>query len=203
MCKLNVIVAVGLLTGLLFRVEVAGASSYKLDSAHTEIGFGVTHMMISKVKGRFTKFEGGFSFDEKSSDLKAVEVKIEAASITTDNQKRDEHLASDDFFAVKKFPMLTFKSEKVEMKKGKPAKVFGTLTMRGVSKPVVLDVEYRGWVVDPQGTERIGFSGSTKINRTDFGVSFNKTLDKGGVVVGNEVAIVIEGEATKDQPVKK
>lgn len=181
-----------------FLSAVSMAAPYKLDAAHTDVGFSVTHLMISKVKGRFTKFDGGFDFDEKKAELKSIDVKIETSSVNTDNAKRDEHLVSDDFFQVKKFPEMTFKSDKVEAKDGKPVKVHGNLTIKGVSKPVTLDVEYRGSIVDPWKNEKVGFSASTKINRKDFGLNWNQNLDKGGVAVSDEVTITIEGEAVKN-----
>lgn len=186
-----------ILTSCLLMSSLSMAAAYKLDSAHTDVGFSVTHLMISKVKGRFTKFDGGFEFDEKKNELKNVEVKIETASVNTDNAKRDEHLSGDDFFQVKKFPEMSFKSDKVEAKDGKPSKVHGTLTIKGVAKPVALDVEYRGSIVDPWKNEKVGFSATTKINRKDFGLNWNQNLDKGGVAVSDEVTIVIEGEAVK------
>ena len=192
-----------MVAGLLAGSPASFAAPYKLDTAHLEVGFQVTHMMISKVKGRFTKVEGGFDFDDKKNELKAVDVKIEAGSITTENQKRDDHLRSPDFFDTKKFPAITFKGEKVEMKDGKPAKVIGTLTMHGVSKPVVLDVELRGSMMNQEGLGVVGFSANGKINRQDFGVKFNKNLDKGGVAVSDEVVITIDGEAVQEKAAKK
>jgi polyisoprenoid-binding protein YceI len=185
-----------LISGLIASSAAFGAK-YNIDAAHSEVGFQVTHLMISKVKGRFTKFEGNFEFDEKKSELKGIDVKVEVPSVSTDNAKRDEHLNSDDFFASKKFPQMSYKGDKVEFKAGKPVKILGSLTMHGVTKPVALEVEYKGTITDPWGMERVGFSASAKINRKDFGLNFDKKMDKGGLVVGEEVTITIDGEAVK------
>lgn len=188
-------ILLAVVTGLSFG---ALATPYSLDAAHAEVGFKVKHLMISDVKGRFNKFEGAFEFDEKKSEIKNIDVKITMASVDTNDKKRDEHLAGDDFFSAAKFPMMTFKSDKaIAVKTGKSVKVAGTLTIRDVTKPVTLDVEYRGAMTDPWGNEKIGFSATTKINRKDFGVKWNKDLDKGGVAVGDEVTIMIDGEAGK------
>lgn len=187
---------------LTLITTAAGAMPYKLDTAHTEVGFGVTHMMISKVRGRFTKFEGTFNFDEKKSELKDIQVTIQTPSISTDNKDRDEHLSGKDFFDVAAFPTMTFKSTKIESKGGKPVQVIGNLTMKGVTKPVTLDVEYRGSMTDPKGISHVGFAASGKISRKDFGLTWNKTLDKGGVAVGDEVLLQIDGEAVSDSTKK-
>lgn len=184
-------------------VGSAQAASYKLDPSHSTVGFSVRHLVVSKVKGHFGKFEGSFEFDEKKMEVSKVDVKIDAASIDTAEAKRDEHLNSPDFFDTKKFPEITFKADKASVKKDKPTKISGTLTMRGVSKPVTLDLTYGGSVVDPWGNEKVGFSMSGKIDRKDFGLTWNKSLDKGGVAVSDEVMLEIEGEAQKEAPAKK
>lgn len=191
------VVRVATLGLLLFGFCKVEAASYKIDAAHSEVGFQVTHLMISKVKGRFGQFEGTFEFDEKKAELKAIDIKVEMASVNTDNKDRDEHLRKDDFFNASKYPTMTFKGDKVEFKDGKPVKVNGSLTLRGVTKPLALDIDYRGSAIDPWGNEKIGFSATGKINRKDFGVNWNKALDKGGVAVSEEVMITIEGEAQK------
>lgn len=173
------------------------AANYTLDPAHSEVGFSVRHLMISNVKGKFNKYDGKFSYDEKSGKLSGVEVNIDPKSIDTNDDKRDEHLRSPDFFDTAKYAKITFKGDKVEAKDGKPVKITGTLTMRGVTKPVTLDIDYRGAITDAWGNEKVGFGLTGKINRKDWGVSWNKALDKGGVTVGDDVAINIEAEATK------
>ncbi len=183
-----------LIISLLFATN-AFAAKFTLDTAHSEVGFSVKHLMISKVKGKFKKFESSFDFDSKKGELKDIDVKIDATTIDTNNAKRDEHLTSPDFFDVKKYPQITFKSDKVESKDGKPVKAMGTLTMNGKSNKVTLDIDYGGVQPDGQGGEKVGFSATTKINRKDYNVNWNKSLDKGGVAVSDEVAIEINGEA--------
>lgn len=196
---MNFLVRVVAGAALLLASQSAFAEKapYQLDTTHSEVGFNVKHLMIANVKGRFPKFEGTFQFDDAKGELSDVDVKIEAASVNTNEPKRDEHLQSPDFFDTKNNPHITFKSEKVESKKGKPSKVHGTLTMRGVAKKVALDVDYKGMVKDAWGNDKLVFVATTKINRKDFGVSWNKALDKGGVAVGDEVTITIDGQAQK------
>lgn len=171
------------------------AAVYKLDKSHMQVGFSIRHLMVSNVKGHFDKVDGSIDFDGKTETLKSINAEIEAASINTNEADRDKHLRNDDFFAVDKHPKITFVSDKaVVVKKGKTAKVPGTLTIKNVAKPVTLDVTNNG-EIEFMGTKKIGFSASTKINRKDFGMAWNKALDKGGVAVGDEVTITIEGEA--------
>jgi polyisoprenoid-binding protein YceI len=186
-----------ILASLLALASSAEAAPYMIDTAHSEVSFVVKHLMISNVKGRFNKFEGGFQFDEKKNELSSVDVKIDAKSVDTNDKKRDEHLVSGDFLAADKNPTITFKSDKPVKFSGKELKVPGTLTIRGVAKPVVLDVQYGGAIKDPWGNEKVGFVATTTINRKDFGITWNKNLDAGGVAVGDEVKISIEGEAQK------
>ncbi len=170
-------------------------TQYNIDVVHSTVGFTVRHLMVSKVHGLFTKWNGTFSFDEKNLAASHVEVQIEVASIDTRVPQRDGHLRTGDFFEAEKFPHMTFKSTKVEGEKNQ-FKVTGDLTLRGVTKPVVLDVEYAGTSVHPQMGERAGFSAHTSINRKDFGVSYNQLLEAGGVAISEKVDINIEVEAT-------
>jgi len=186
-----------LLIALSLWTQGALAGDYKLDESHTQVGFKIKHLVISTVSGRFNKFTGGFKFDEKKGTLDSVEVIIEAASIDTNEADRDKHLKSKDFFDVAKFPSLKFVSTKVTHKENKPDSVDGNLTIHGVTKPVVLNVEFNGSATDPWGNERVAFEASTKIKRKDFGLTWNKTLDKGGVMIADDVKIEIEGEAIK------
>jgi len=173
------------------------ASPYVLDPAHSAVGFRVKHMMISTVPGHFNKFNGGFDFDPKKGQLKAVSITIDVTTIDTGVDMRDKHLKSGDFFAADQYPTASFVAKgPVKVKVDEAVKVPGTLTLRGVSKPVTLDVTYGGSAVDPMGKERVAFEATASINRTDYGVSFNKTLDHGGVMVGEEVKLDITGEAT-------
>ncbi|MBS1982693.1 MAG: YceI family protein [Bdellovibrionales bacterium] len=177
------------MAGLSLVTASSFAANFKVDADHSSVGFVVSHMMVSKVKGNFGKFEGEFSTDDKSGKLTKGAGKVEVAAITTGNEKRDEHLRSPDFFDVAKFPTITFKITKVE-----GTKVTGDFTMKGVTKPLVLEATVSGKVKDPWGNERVGISGSGKINRKDFGLTWNKAMDGGGVVVGEEVTINVEIE---------
>jgi polyisoprenoid-binding protein YceI len=188
-----------LLASLLFLAFSAHSATYKMDPAHSSVGFSVKHMVVSKTKGHFSKFEGAFNFDEKKNEVSKVDVKIDPASVDTADRKRDDHLNSPDFFDVKKYPEMKFKSDKpVVVKSGQTVPVTGDLAMHGVTKPVTLDLTYGGTVTDPMGKVRVGFTLAGKINRKDWGLAWNKNLDKGGVAVGDEVNIEIEGEAIKD-----
>jgi polyisoprenoid-binding protein YceI len=170
---------------------------WNIDVVHSTIGFTVRHLMVSKVHGLFTKWNGTFEFDEQSPARSHVEVQIEVSSVDTREPQRDAHLKSGDFFEAEKFPFITFKSTKVESGAKDHFKVTGDFTLRGVTRPVVLDVEYAGRATHPQMGERAGFSAHTSINRKDFGVNFNQVLDAGGVALSEKVDINIEIEATK------
>jgi polyisoprenoid-binding protein YceI len=183
---------------LLLLSSWAQATTYKLDPAHTEIGFAVKHLMVSTVKGHFNKYDGKFNYDGAKKELKDIDVSIDASSVDTGQVKRDEHLQSDDFFSVKKFPKITFKSQKVDWAAdGKTGKVSGLLTIRDKTKPVTLDIVNNG-EVDFGGAKHLGFSATGKINRKDFGVSWNKAMDHGGVALSDDVTINIDGEANID-----
>jgi polyisoprenoid-binding protein YceI len=170
--------------------------NFSIDTIHSSIGFTVRHLMVSKVHGSFTKWSGTFAFDEANLPASHVEVSIDVASVDTREAQRDGHLRSADFFDAEKFPTITFKSTKVEGNKDH-FKVTGDLTLRGVTKPVVLDVEYAGRAMHPQMGERAGFSATASINRKDFGVSFNMVLDAGGVALSEKVDIQLEVQAGK------
>lgn len=182
---------------LFTNLYSANAANYKLDVSHTEVGFSVKHLMLSNVKGRFNKFEGSFEFDPEKQTLDKVTVSIDVASIDTNEKKRDDHLRDKDFFSAAAFPKITFVSEKVEYKNKKPSVVYGLLTIKDKSQKIKLDVDYKGSIVDPMGNKKVVFVASTKINRKDFGMTWNKPMDKGGVVVGDEVQITIEGQANQ------
>ena len=187
-----------LFLSLLFLVSAAQAGVYKLDSDHSQVGFTVKHLMVTKVNGSFKKFEGSFDFDAAKKELKEVNVAIDSDSIETGVADRDKHLKSDDFFNTKKFPKILFKSNKVEMAAdGKSSKISGMLTMRDKTLPITLDVVNNG-EVEFMGVKKVGFTATGKLNRKDYGVAWNKSLDKGGVVVSDEVTILIEGEANLD-----
>jgi polyisoprenoid-binding protein YceI len=181
--------------GLFLTPNAVLAESYTLDESHTQVGFKIKHLVISTVSGRFNKFSGGFNFDKKSGKVEGLKVSIDAASIDTNEPDRDKHLKSKDFFDVEKFKTLNFVAKDVSYSDGKPNEIKGDLTIHGITKPVVLKVDFKGEAVDPWGNVRVAFDAQSKVNRKDFGLSWNKSLDKGGVMIADDVAIVIEGEA--------
>jgi polyisoprenoid-binding protein YceI len=171
--------------------------TWQIDPAHSHVQFSIRHMMISTVRGQFERFGGTVELDEQNPARSTVDVQIEAASINTREARRDGHLASPDFFDAAQYPYLTFKSTRVEQLDDSHARVFGDLTIRDVTKEVVLNVEYAGQAKSPWGTVSAGFSAQTKINRKDWGLSWNQTLETGGVLVGEEITINIEVELVK------
>jgi len=170
--------------------------TWDIDLSHSSIGFSVRHMVISKVRGAFTRWSGAVQLDPADLGRSSVEVKIDAASVDTQVADRDNHLRSADFFDVARFPELTFRSRRVE-KAGEGLKVTGDLTMHGVTREVVLDAEFSGTGKDPWGNERAGFSARTSLDRRDYGLVWNAALETGGVLVGEKVEIAIELEAVK------
>lgn len=181
----------------VFVPSVALAAQYDIDPSHSSAGFAVRHMMVTNVKGEFGKLSGTITLDEKDVSKSKVEATIDATTINTRDAKRDEHLKSPDFFDVAKFPTLTFKSTKVE-KAGSGYKVTGDLTMRGVTKSVVLEVApLAPELKDPWGNLKTGTTVTTKLNRKDWGLNWNKALEAGGVLVGDEVTITIDLELNK------
>jgi polyisoprenoid-binding protein YceI len=167
---------------------------YTLDAAHSTVEFVVRHLMISKVRGRFGTFEGTIELAPGSDLPQAIDVKIDAASIDTREPQRDAHLKSPDFFDVEKFAQLTFVSKRLE---GTPAefRLYGDLTIHGVTREVVLDGEFEGRARDPWGGERVAYSAATTINRKDFGLTWNQALELGGVAVSDEVKIELNVQA--------
>ena len=183
---------------LATAVPVRAQSTWEIDPAHSSVGFSVRHMMISNVRGEFTKLSGTVKANERDLSESVVEATIDAASIDTRNAKRDDHLRSPDFLDVAKYPTITFKSRKIMPAGDKKWKVAGDLTLHGVTREVVLDVEGpTPEVKDPQGNIRAGASATTKINRQDFGITWSKSLDGGGVMVGDEITVTIDVEGVK------
>ena len=176
-------------------VEYPAVGTYALDTTHTNLGFTVRHMAVSKVRGSFKTFEGTLELAEKSEDSK-VSVTIEAGSVETRDENRDNHLRTNDFFDVENHPTWTFASTAIKPVSSSEWKVDGDLTIRGVTKSVTLDVTLEGVVQDPYGLHRVGFSAKTGINREDFGVAFGAVMEAGGLVVAKKVEIEIEAEAT-------
>jgi polyisoprenoid-binding protein YceI len=172
-------------------------SNWNIDPAHTGINFSVRHMVVSKVRGRFAKYSGTIKLDDADFTRSSVEVSIDASSIDTGVADRDTHLRSPDFFDIEKFPELTFHSKRIEQVADAQYRVVGDLTIRGVKREVVLDVEYGGRGKDPWGNERVGFVAKTSIDRKDFGLTWNQVLETGGILVGDRVEIELDVQAVR------
>lgn len=175
----------------------AVAAEYDIDPAHSSIEFQVKHLAISRTKGTFGEFSGTFAFEAGKPATWSCEATIKAASVDTGNEDRDNHLRSPDFFNVEEFPVLTFKSTGVEFDGDSEGTLRGELTIHGVTRVVELELEILGTASDPWGNDRAGFSAETKINRKDYGLTWNKALETGGLVVGEDVKIVLEVEGIK------
>jgi polyisoprenoid-binding protein YceI len=174
----------------------ADAAEWKLDASHTNIGFTVPHLVVSSVEGRFKEASAKVSLDDADPTKSEVSVEINAASIDTGDAKRDEHLRGPDFFDSKKFPKLTFKSTKIA-KAGAGYKLTGNITIRDVTKPLTLDATLSAPVKTPWGNHARAAKLTGKLKRSDFGLKWNKALEAGGVVVGEEVTLNISAEVTK------
>jgi polyisoprenoid-binding protein YceI len=172
------------------------ATRWQIDAAHSNIEFGVRHLMISNVKGRFGDVAGLVTIDPDDPRAVGVDVTIQTASIDTRQEQRDNHLRSADFFDAEKFPVITFRGNRVEGDTDKRFRLFGDLTIKDVTREVVLDVEKEGEGTDPWGNLRTAFSAQTKIDRRDYGLTYNQVLEAGGVVVGDEIKISIDVELT-------
>ncbi len=178
--------------------EVATAGSWRVDTAHSTVSFKVRHL-FSKVTGQFTDWEGKIEFDASDLSQTSAEVKIVANSVDTGNDQRDKHLRSKDFFDVKQYPTLEFRSTKVE-KRDDQWVMIGDLTLHGQTRPVEMTFSFLGAGPDPWGGQRAGFTAATTIQRKDFGIEWNAALDQGGMVLGEDVQIEIEIEAVEDEP---
>jgi len=187
----------------LFAVLAAspamGAETFMIDKGHSEVGFQIRHMM-SKVRGRFTDFEGRIEADRAKPSASTVELTIQTASINTANENRDKDLRGADFFDAEKYPTITFKSTRMTPKGKDAYDVTGTLTMRGVSKEITLPVTMLGIMKNQRGVDSAGFETAITLNRKDFGITWNRTLDAGGVLLGDEVYVSINIEARKEAP---
>ena len=177
------------------RQDLPEPGSYALDVAHSAVEFVARHLMISKVRGRFTDFAGVIHLAQVPEES-SVEVTIGAASVDSADSRRDEHLRSADFLDAERYPSITFRSTKVEQGRGGAWKVTGDLTVRDVTRPVVLDVEFLGAVTSPWGDRRIGFTASTEVDREAWGLTWNQALETGGVLVGKKVRIELQVEAS-------
>ena len=177
------------------------ADTWTVDPSHSGVGFGIRHM-VSQVHGRFKDFTGTSNMDPKNMANSSVEFHIKAASIDTDNADRDKHLRTADFFDVEKYPEITFKSDSVKPAGKDKYNVTGTLTMHGVSKKVTLPVTFLGEGKDPWGGTRAGFETETTLDRKDYGIVWNKAIDNGGVLLGDDVRVDINLETKKEAPAK-
>lgn len=180
------------LSAILFlSAQLASAATYQIDTVHSQVEFTVDHLVIFKVSGSFNDYQGEIETDSAAKTLKAAKAEIKVASIDTREPKRDDHLRSADFFDAENHPNMTFVSKRVEGH-GRDITVYGDLTIRGTTREVALKGSFLGENTDPWGNVRAGFSASTVINRHDYGLSWNKALETGGVVVGDQVTITLE-----------
>jgi polyisoprenoid-binding protein YceI len=170
---------------------------YTIDPAHSRLGFVARHAMVTKVRGSFTDFAGSFDMDASDWSASKAQATIEVASIGTGNEQRDSHLRANDFFDAPNYPQITFTSTRIEQTAEDTFAVTGDLTIKGSTKPVTIELVYTGSAVDPFGNSRIGFEGTTAINRKDFGVNFNATLDTGGALVSDKITLELDISAIK------
>ena len=173
---------------------------YVLDVAHSRLGFVARHAMVTKVRGAFNDFEGTAHLDGDDPTKSSASVSIEVASVDTRQPQRDDHLRNNDFFDAATYPKITFVSTSVEKRSEENFRMTGDLTIKNVTRPVSVDFEYSGSATDPYGNQRVGFEGSTVINRKDFGVNFNAVLETGGVMVSEKITLEFEISAIKTQP---
>jgi polyisoprenoid-binding protein YceI len=174
-------------------------TTYSIDKAHSEVSFQVRHL-LTKVRGRFSAFEGTIEYDEQQPEDSSVNVAVQAASIDTNERDRDAHLRSADFFEVEKYPTLTFRSRAINRTGTLGFDLTGDLTIRGVTRPVTFDVNFLGKAKDPWGNERIAFEAETTIDRKDYGLHWNAALETGGFLVGDEVKISLSVQAVPANP---
>lgn len=172
---------------------------YTVDAAHSRIGFVARHAMVTKVRGQFNEFDAKAHIDFDDPARSSVQATISVASVDTRNAQRDEHLRTNDFFDAPNHPQITFRSTAVRRTSGDAFEVDGDLTIKGVTKPVTIALEFTGAANDPWGNTRVGFEGQTVVNRQDWGVSFNTALEAGGVLVSDKVTLEFEISAVKQQ----
>jgi polyisoprenoid-binding protein YceI len=174
-------------------------TTWTIDPAHTEIGFAVRHLMLSTVRGRFGAVTGAVTVDEKNPTSAKADVTIDVSSIDTRQEMRDNHLRSPDFFDVAKYPTMHFVSKRIEGDVARKFRVIGDLTIKGMTREVALDVTLEGRAIDPWGNDRAGFSATGRLNRSDFGLTWNQALETGGVVVGDEIKLSIDAELVRQK----
>ncbi|AXH08517.1 polyisoprenoid-binding protein [Malaciobacter halophilus] len=185
------------LAGLLMLVGLLSASPHAIDKAHSEVGFSVKHLMITNVKGEFKEFDAKVDFDYKTKVFKSLEATIKTKSIDTGIEKRDNHLRSADFFLAQKYPELKFVMKSYAKKSDDEGIMIGDLTIRGVTREVKLEVEIGGTIKDLEGNNRVGFSLEGEIDRTKYGLKWNKALEFGGIAVSEEVDIEVQVQAVE------
>ncbi|MDH4194598.1 MAG: YceI family protein [Nitrospirota bacterium] len=201
--KWIVIVGMAVSIGIgLGSTAIAEMTKWKVDYDHSTVGFQVVHMVVSKTNGKFTEYSGVVEMDPDAKEFKTIEAVIQTASVTTDHQKRDDHLRSPDFFDVQKFPTMTYKMKSYK-KSGDQYTALGDLTLLGVTKEITLVGMFNGVAQDPWGNTRAGFTAEGTINRKDYGMKFSKLLDSGGMLVGDEVKIKLEIEVIKEKKAEK
>ncbi|MGM0518931.1 MAG: YceI family protein [Campylobacterota bacterium] len=183
-----------LLTATILSVGLLNAAPYELDTSHSNVGFSVKHLMITNVKGDFKEYSGEIDFDKDTKTFNKLNATVKTASVDTGIEKRDNHLKSADFFLSKEYPNMTFTMHSYDKKK---EEMKGDLTIRGVTKPVTLEVEDLATIKDLQGNTRVGFTLEGEINRTDFGLKWNKALEFGGIAVSENVKILVDVQAKK------
>ena len=187
------------LAALLAASPAFAAETFVIDKGHSEVGFQIRHMM-TKVRGRFNEFDGKIVADRAKPEASSGELTIQAASIDTANANRDKDLRGADFFDVEKYPTITFKSTRITPKGKDAYDVTGTLTMRGVAKEITLPVTFLGFMKNMRGVDAAGFETAATLNRKDFGITWNRALDAGGVLLGDEVYVSINLETRKEAP---
>lgn len=180
--------------GLTF---VNAQNAWKIDKSHSNVGFEVTHLIISEVTGQFKSYDGTIEFSKDDLSDAKISFSIDVASINTENEGRDKHLKSDDFFNAEKFPKITFVGKSIKKVDGKKYKLTGDFTMRDVTKSITLDVVFNGIVKDPWGNTKAGFKVTGEVNRFDYGLKWNNLMETGGAVVGKDVAITVNLQLNK------
>lgn len=173
-------------------------STWNIDASHSIAEFAVKHMMVATVKGRFGSLEGHITFNEDDPSASSVTARIAVDSIDTHEPNREAHLRSDDFFNAEKFPWITFQSKRVEVDDAENWRVIGDLTIRDITREVVLNTEDLGQIRDAYGKQRAGFTAETRLSRKEFGLKWNATLESGGVVVGDQVRVTLHIEAIRE-----
>jgi polyisoprenoid-binding protein YceI len=188
-----------IVAALLLYTAIPGfaQTTWKTDKAHSGVKFTVSHLVIAEVEGRFTDFDATVTTTKDDWSDMAVQATIKTASISTDNERRDNHLRSDDFLNAEKFPELTFKSTKVEASGKDTYRITGDLTIRDITRPVILDATFKGVIKDPSGRTKAGFRATTTIDRFDWGVKWSKAVETGGLVAGKDVTITLLFEFAK------